>query len=59
MSYITETANLIQEFTNRIQDCASTADRRNLESEFFELWLEIRRRYGRDAHQTLNPFTAL
>ena len=59
MSYITETKNLIQEFTTRVQDCASTAERSNLEGEFFELWLEIRRRYGRDAHQTLNPFSAL
>ncbi len=59
MSYIIETKNLIQEFTNRVQNCASTADRRNLEDEFFELWLEIRRRYRRDVHQTLNPFTAL
>ena len=59
MSYIIETKDLIQEFTNRVQDCASTTDRRNLEGEFFELWLEIRRRYRRDVHQTLNPFTVL
>ncbi len=59
MSYITETANLIQEFSKRVQGCASMDERQTLESNFFELWLEIRKRYGRDIDQTLNPFTVL